>query len=444
MDQNDLFIIKQHVREHQKVINEQLKAQQYYDNEAVQDGKGINHDFFALQVEEKVNYLVGKEPTVTCDTNEQYLEAFKKSMGKSLLATMQELSRECSIKAIAWLQAYIDEDKLKFKVIPSEEIIPIWEDNTHKVLQKVVRKYPIEVYNGTGKETIWKIEIYDEEHIYYYEEVSGEWQIDAEKYLSVQDGQEISHFYTSDGQGYGFSKVPFCYLKNNAREKSDLKPIKDLIDAYNSNRGRMDSILEDFKNWLAVIKNYVGDTENENVFSEMLEKRRVFVDENGGVDILTPNIDTQANESHNQTLKDDIILFGQSVDRNKMVNGSAASGIALKFLFAGLDLKCNNLEVQMNSFFDQIEYFVKGYLNFKGVNVSDQDDIEVVFNRDVSINEADAIAMCKDSVGVIDKQTIIENHPWVKDADEVMKRLESENKSSLEYAKKIVGGEDNG
>nr|DAT81684.1 MAG TPA: PORTAL PROTEIN [Caudoviricetes sp.] len=442
LDQETLFIVKEYIREHQEYINEQLEAQRYYENKALP--KGMNHDFLSLLVDEKIDYLLGKEPTLECK-NKAYLDATKEILGQEYLYDLQELAREASIKRIAWWQSYVDENGLHFEIIPSEEVIPVWHDKRHRELDMLIRRYPIEEYKGTHKETIWKVEIYTKEYAYFYEERSGNLILDVQKYidLNIPDDQEASHFYIN-GQGYNMGRVPFAWCKNNPTEKSDLDKVKDLIDAYNNNRMRLDDMLEDFKNWIVAIKNYEHDEENINVFEEMMRRRYIFTDGDGGADILTPNIDTTANDSHNQQIKDDIILFGQSVDKNKMLSGNAASGVALKFLYAGLDLKCNAIEREINKCFNMVEWFIREYLKLLKVKVSDTDYITIIFNRDVSINEEAAINMCKASVGVISDKTIVANHPWVQDADEEMKQLEEENKSDLEYIRKSMVGGSNG
>lgn len=435
----DLYIIKEHIADAKEQINKMLEAEQYFMN-TKEDDK-INHDFFALQINEKVDYLLGKDPTIRCE-NQAYIDAFLNCFDKDFLGQMQEIATDASIKGITWLQAYINlQGELKFMCIPAEEIIPVWTDKTHKKLDKVIRYYPIEKYEGTYKKVIWKLEIYDDKYCYFYEEVDGQIRIDAEKYFNIGDGQEHSHFYLN-GVGYGMGRPPFIPIKNNLREKSDLDSIKDLIDAYNDNRTREDETLEDFKNFLVNVRNYSGDEANAKSLKQMLENRMIFTDGDGGVEILTPKIDSTANSSHNQTLKDDIILFGQSVDRNKQINGAAASGVALKALYAGLDLKCNQLERQINKAIDELEYYLKSYLRLLGHSVSDVDNIALVFNRDISINETEAVEMCKNSIGVISKETVVANHPFVTDLDKELKRIADEDKASFDYAKQVMSNEE--
>lgn len=426
MDALDLFIVQEYIAEHRDTIEKQKEGELYYRNKA---SDSMNHAFMTNMVDEKVQYLLGKEPSLDGD-NKPFVNSTQEILGDDFLYNLQQIAIQASNKGIAWQQAYFDNGKLKFMLIPSEQIIPVWKDALHNELKWLIRRYTVDVYKGTHKEQVTKVEIYDTEHVYFYEEYGSALRLDSEKYLNL-DGGEYGHFEV-DGKQWSMGRVPFVFLKNNSLELRDLDMVKDLVDGYNKNRSRTDELLEAFKEFLVMIKNYEASTENEDTISEMLKRRLIFVGEDGGVEIITPTIDTQANDSHNATLKDDIILFGQSVDRNKMSGGQAPSGEAMKRLYAGLDLKCNKLEVELNKYFNQTLYFIRAYLNLVGVHVADTDKITITFNRDVTMNEGEAIEMCKNSLPIISKRTVVRNHPWVKDVEEEMEQIEKENSLEME------------
>ncbi|NDI36355.1 hypothetical protein [Chengkuizengella sediminis] len=52
---------------------------------------------------------------------------------------------------------YNEQGLLSFKKIPSEEIIALWKDAAHTILDAVIRAYDIEVYEGKAKKTITKV-----------------------------------------------------------------------------------------------------------------------------------------------------------------------------------------------------------------------------------------------------------------------------------------------
>lgn len=53
-------------------------------------------------------------------------------------------------------------------------------------------------------------------------------------------------------------------------------------------------------------------------------------------------------------------------------------------------------------------------------------DVEFIFNRDLPLNQANAINNCKNSIGVISKETVIANHPWTQNTADELKRIKEE------------------
>ena len=49
-------------------------------------------------------------------------------------------------------------------------------------------------------------------------------------------------------------------------------------------------------------------------------------------------------------------------------------------------------------------------------------------------NDTEQAQICKDSVGIVSKKTILKNHPLVEDADEELKQIEKEEKEAQEKA----------
>ena len=59
-------------------------------------------------------------------------------------------------------------------------------------------------------------------------------------------------------------------------------------------------------------------------------------------------------------------------------------------------------------------------------------NFSVVFNTDMPVNETDVITNCKNSAGLISSKTILENHPWVKSAEEEQRRIDEEKQKASE------------
>jgi SPP1 family phage portal protein len=156
--------------------------------------------------------------------------------------------------------------------------------------------------------------------------------------------------------------------------------------------------------------------------------KAVKLDEEGSLDKIEHTINIDAAEKHFQQLLKDIYRFGQTVDKGQDKLGNSPSGIALKFLYSGLDLKCNRMEDNFKWAFEQLLYFVNKYLQLTNKAVSDK-EITIVFNRDIVINESTAITDCMNSKGIISDRTIVANHPWVTDLDDEIEQMKAEAES---------------
>ncbi len=399
----------------------------------------LAHAFYKNLVDEKVNYLLGKDFTLKSD-NEEYIKKLDWSLGEDFLDILNELGYEASNKGIGWLHIFINEEsKLDYMVIPSEQIIPIWTDRRHKSLDRLIRLYDVVVYEGTEKKKVTKIEVWYPDKVDYYIKDGEQILLDSEKYLNVNGN--IGH-YLKDGKYAVWNKIPFISFKNNRIEIGDIKFIKSLIDSYDLSRSDVANFIEEVKNLIYVLKGYGGEDLGE--FMDNLNYyRAISVDEDGGVDSLNPTMDVEAIKVHYEQLKRDINECGQGVNKDLDKFGSAPSGIALKFLYSGIDLKCNSLEVLFKKAFKELLYFINIYLSESNQGSYKDVPVELIFNKNIKINETETITNCINSKGVISNKTIIANHPWVKDPVEEQKQIDKENEEFGVNFDKVPVGEGN-
>ncbi|MDM0720038.1 phage portal protein, partial [Clostridium perfringens] len=52
--------------------------------------------------------------------------------------------------------------------------------------------------------------------------------------------------------------------------------------------------------------------------------------------------------------------------------------------------------------------------------------VELIFNKNIKINETETITNCINSKGVISNKTIMANHPWVQDPVAEQEQLDKE------------------
>lgn len=391
----------------------------------------LAHAKYKNMVDEKIAYLLSKPVTFKSDTtdeNDTYIKAVKDILGKHFQYQLSGLGYEASNKGIGWLQVYIDESgNLKTMVIPCEQCVPLWKDRTHTEIDTMIRVYPTTIWEYDIRKTITNVEVWTEEGVSYYR-LEGKLLI-ADYNRNNDNGGPVAH-YKADGAWYSWGKVPFVPFKNNRIEKPDIKFVKSLVDGYDLGRSEAANYVEEVKNLIFVLKGYGGEDIGE-FMRKLNEDRAIPIDdpEDGGVDTLTPQMDITALREHYEQLKRDLIEDGQSVNKDLDKFGTAPSGVALKFMYSGLDLKCNLMETEFRMGFEMLLYFVDEYLKLTGRGEFSRVEMDLVFNRDMTINESEMIQNCINSKGTISDETILAHHPYVSDAEDEMQKLMTQRES---------------
>lgn len=427
-----------------------LDGQRYYENKhdilerkrmlvgeggVLQEAKNIAnnklvHGFVRKLVDQKVGYLLSLPFTVQTD-NKQYLAALNDYFNKKFYRMFKNIGKEAINKGKAWLHVYYDEQgNFRFKRIPSEEIIPIWKDAEHTELSAVIRTYYVQSWIGKKKETIQKVEVWDHQGVWRYVMEKGKLIADVEvgeysPHLLVEKGEEV--------EGMNWQQIPFICFKYNDEELPLLNFVKSIVDDYDQQKSDNSNNLEELPNGgIYVVKNYDGQDLGE--FRRNLSVfRSVKVTGDGDVDTLNLTIDTEAFKTHMDMQRKDLYELGRGVDTQSERFGGDKSGIALRFLYADLDLDCNDIETEFQAALEQLKWFIdRDIENRTGVDYSDE-DVDFIFNRDIIINESEVIDNANKSAGQISDETIIANHPWVTDLQGELDRLKKQYGEQDDY-----------
>ena len=126
---------------------EMLTGQRYYENHGDilrrthwhigQDGRRvpdetepaskIAHGFVRKLVDQKAQYLFGRPFTIRCE-NEAFSRLMARTFGQTMRAQMRALCKEAVNKGVGWLQVWPENGEIRFRKIPSEQLIPVWEN----------------------------------------------------------------------------------------------------------------------------------------------------------------------------------------------------------------------------------------------------------------------------------------------------------------------------
>ncbi len=101
-------------------------------------------------------------------------------------------------------------------------------------------------------------------------------------------------------------------------------------------------------------------------------------------------------------------------------------GLNIRSMYSDIDLDANDMETELQTAFEQIMWFVNAHLANVGAGDFFGEDIKFTFNRDILINESEAIDDCVKSVGILSDETIVEMHPWVDDPAAEMEKLKKQ------------------
>lgn len=387
----------------------------------------IAHPFVHKLTEQKVSYLLSEKPSIKVVGEEsetkQFQEILETFFNEGYCKRLQNTGRKAVLSGIGWQQVFYDENgQFQTALVPSEQIIPYWKDTEHNDLDAIIRFY--EIKNVTTKEISLKAEFWltpgenEPGGVYYYEIINGTCKPDT----SMGNGGYMTHF-TIDGVGYNWDKIPFIPFKYNDFELPLLKLIKSMNDAYDASTSDMANDIEDVPNRLLKLVNYPG-TDLKELREFIKESFAINVGENGNIDTIDMSINGDIVENLLNRLKEDIYDFGSGVDQTKASTRVNQSGVALKFLYAGLDLDCKNMGQNFRAGLERLYWFYSNHLFNIGQGDFTQLPVKTTFNTNMIINQSELITDIQHSEGLVSERTLLENHPFVTDVQAELDELE--------------------
>lgn len=428
---------------------DQIKGEEYYDGKhdilfrkrqiIGQDGdleevtnlpnnKLIDNQY-ALMVDQKTNYLVGKPFTVNCE-NKSYVDALTKVFDRKFNRLLKYVCEDALKTSIGWLHPYYTEDgALAFKHFPAYEILPFWRDDDHTELECALRFYPQLVWDGFTKKEIFRVELFDWDGIHRYIFDGSELIPDVEagehdNYFTVQNGDEAP-------EEMNWTKIPLIPFKYCKQELTLLQRVKSLQDAINTILSDFENNMqEDARNTILILRDYDGQDLGE--FRRNLSTfGAVKVRGTGDVSTLTVEVNSDNYKSILELLNKALIKNARGYDaKDDRLNGNP-NQMNIQSMYSDIDLDANGMETEFQAGFNDLLWFVNSYLANSGAG-DFSDEVTVTFNRDILINETESIENCAKSVGILSDETIVEQHPWVKDVDLELARKKKEKEAAME------------
>lgn len=392
---------------------------------------------YALMVDQKTNYLVGKPFTLNCE-NKTYVDLLSKVFNRRFQRLLKYVCEDALNGGIGWLYPYYNEaGEFSFKHFPAYDILPFWADDDHTILDCAIRYYTQEVWNGYQKEKVEKVEIFKADGIYRYI-----YQNDM-LIADVEAGEHENYFMVEEeGQepkGFNWTRIPLVPFKYNKQEIPLIRRVKTLQDGINTMISDFENNMqEDARNTILVLKNYDG--ENLGEFRHNLSTYgAVKVREDGGVETLQVEINAENFKSILELLKKSLIENARGYDAKDDRLSGNPNQMNIQSMYSDIDLDANGMETEFQAAFEELLWFINQDFSNRGLGDYEGAELQIVFNRDILINETESIENCSKSVGILSTETIVEQHPWVTDVEVELARLRKEKEEAMEQAQEYAG-----
>lgn len=392
---------------------------------------------YAKMVDQKANYLCGQP--ITFDTkNSEYGKQLTRVFTKKMQRTIRILAEMALTGGKAWLFPYYNSNgDLAFALFPAHEIKPFWADAEHTELDCAVHLFPVYEYDEDGNENIiYKVEVFHAAGIDRFLWDNGALVFDNDApsgaYITITDKK------TGEKKDYNWERLPLICFKANHREIPLLCRVRCLQDALNTLISNFaNNLEEDVRNTILVIHNYEGTDLGEfrrNLATYGAVKVRTIDGSDGGVTTLTIEVNAENYKTVIELLKKAIIENARGYDAKDERMSGTPNQMNIRSMYSDIDLDANGMEIEFQAAFEDLLWFINTYLANSGKGNFADEEVTVIFNRDILVNESEAIENCGKSQGIISNETIIKQHPWIDDPEEEMKRLETEEQKAMEKA----------
>lgn len=390
---------------------------------------------YAKHVDQKKNYLLGKPITFSGD-NDAYLTELKAIFGPKFMRTLKNAGLDALNTGIAWLYPYYNEEgKLDFRYFSGTEILPFWRDAAHTKLDCAIRLYVVELYEGSQKKYIKKVNIFKADGMYSYIYENGLLKPDEDA-----TAERVSYITAVDAKGketeFNWARIPLIPIKYNAQEIPLIRRARSLQDAINELQSDFKNNMdEDVHNTVLVLKNYDGQDLGEfrqNLATYGAVKVRSVEGVQGGVDTLEVTVNADNYKAILELLKSALIENMRSFDgKDDRLKGSP-NQMNIQSLYMDIDLDANETETELQAAFEELLWFINQHLTNTGSGNYDGIPVTVIFNRDTLVNETEAIENCSKSTGIISDETIIAQHPWVTDPQKEIERMTAQKEEQMQ------------
>lgn len=356
----------------------------------------ICHPFFTELVDQLAAYMLSGEenPIQAAEVAEGLQEHLDEYFNDDFWAEIQELITGSYAKGFEYLYAFKNTDeRLKFKCADSLGVVEVRAKETDDGCEYVIYWYIERI--GKDKKRIKRIEVYDKDQIWFYnQEDDGAIVLDEDEAINPKPNIIWRDKKTGAQYGDSLGFIPFWRLDYCKKQYSGLKPIKGLIDDYDLMSCGLSNNVQDFDKPIHLVKGFHGDDLDE-LQQNIKTKKLLGVDADGGLEVLTVDVPYEARKTKIDVDEKSIYRFGFGLNSQSLKDTNATTNIAIKMAYTLLDLKARKVAKRLKSFLRGIIRVVIDEINKTHDKAYRAEDVSIHFEFITPANEQEAAQIKK-------------------------------------------------
>ncbi len=356
-----------------------------------------NHAKYIVDIAK--SYLVGNPVTYSCSDGYD-IEAVKNSYSVQDMASIDaELEKTMSIYGRSYELVYADEESQpKSVALPPTNTFIVYGSGVGEIPLCGIHYYKKHDIDGSVTGTCCIV--CDDKHIYTYEN-------DADSFLNMKRTQTHQHY---------FGKIPMIEYRNNEEVQGDFEQMIPLIDAYNLLESDRVNDKEQFVDAFLFLSGIDLDSEQ----AKKLREERILMGYDGAsAEYLSKVMSESDVQVLRDSLKTDIHRFSMIPDLTDQTFGTNLSGVAIKYKLMGFEQHVRNKERYFSKALKKRFELYVNFLSLKGaMEYVPLHRVDVVFTRNLPINELEVSQMVKNLSGIATSETLLSQLSFVGDPRE--------------------------
>ncbi len=363
----------------------------------------VNHAKYITDI--NVGYLLGNP--IEYQANEQYnIEPILDEYKQQTISDLDhEIAKDVSVFGRQYELVYNVDNMVRSANIDVRNCILVYDDTVqHEKMFGIIYK------RGEKKDTFDAITVYDNNFKY-----------------DCAVGGKIS---VGEGEPHAFGKVPIVEYRNNSDLQGDFKQVLPLIDAYNLLQSDRINDKEQLVDAILVLYGFTMSGEQ----ADQLMNERILgnLPLDAKAEYLIKTLNEADTDTLRQVLEQDIHKISMTPNMSDENFVGNSSGVAIRYKLLAFEQSIKNKE----------RYFEKGlmqrfelYNNYlKSINkmqIVPTYEVDAIFKRNLPQNDYETSQMILNLDRIIDRETLIGQLSFIKNAKEVIEANELEEQENL-------------